>query len=352
VTAGWLIDPSTQGNRRILLASVPSGELREDHFARDEVAVPSPEAGELLCRNLVLSIDPAARAWMSQRTYRAQLSMGEVMAGYTLSQVVAECHSGYAVGDLVFGQGGWQQFSLARAEDVHPVRRRFDLATHMSTLGITGLTAYFGLVRVGAPKPGATVVVSAAAGATGNVVGQLARVIGCRVVGLAGSDAKLGLLTRLGFDAVVNYRDPGLRSALRDACPDGVDLYFDNVGGPVLATVLSLMNIHGCVVCCGAIAGYDHPENATSPPGIPGILVTRRVRMEGFLVHDYEHEWDAAEEILAGHVSRGEIEPLHQVIDGLDNAPKALIGLLAGANVGKCLVAIAGEVSGRAVRRP
>lgn len=328
-------------NRRLLLVGAPKGALAESDFATDTTPIPTPGPGEVLCRNILLSIDPAGRAWMSQPTYREQLEPGEVMAGYTISEVVAENGADVALGQLVFGSGGWQEYAVLPAREVMPITVRAELPVHLSVLGITGLTAYFGLMRVGRPRAGQTVVVSAAAGATGNVVGQLARMRGCRIVGIAGTPEKCELLVdSLGFDAAVSHRSPNLRDDLRAACPDGVDVYFDNVGGPVLSTVLRQLNQHGCVVCCGSVSAYDEAPSGGGDPAIPGLLVTRRLRMEGFLVHDYESEWPAAEAELAAAVENGELTALHELVDGLEQAPSALIGVLHGGNVGKRMVRV------------
>jgi NADPH-dependent curcumin reductase CurA len=214
----------------------------------------------------------------------------------------------------------------------------------MSVLGVTGLTAYFGLLRVGAVQAGDVVLVSAAAGATGNVVGQIAKLKGCRVVGVTGSNAKNQLLVeRLGFDAAVNHRDPTYADDLRRACPDGIDLYFDNVGGPTLELALRLLKLKGRVVCCGAVSQYDTgtPNAADGVRGVPGLIVTKRLRLEGFIVSDYIAEWATATQELAGWVSAGAIAVLEEVVDGLDGAPGALTGLLAGDNVGKRMVRVA-----------
>ena len=226
------------------------------------------------------------------------------------------------------------------------VEVRGELTHHMSVLGVTVLTAYFGLLEVGRPQKGETVVVSAAAGATGNVVGQIARIKGCRVVGIAGSDKKNAMLQRdLGFNATVNYKSATLREDLRTACLDGIDVYFDNVGGPLLDAVLPVMNLHGRVVCCGVVSQYDAEGPATGSRLVPGILVVSRLRMEGFIVSDFEDRFAEAEAQLAAWVASGDLKVLEEVLDGLDAAPGALIGLLAGANTGKRMVRVGPDPS-------
>jgi NADPH-dependent curcumin reductase CurA len=225
---------------------------------------------------------------------------------------------------------------------VRPIKVRGQLTHYMSVLGITGLTAYFGLLNVGQPKSGETVVVSAAAGATGNVVGQIARIHGARVIGITGSDDKNRLLVRdLAFDGAVNHRSETLRQDLAGQCPNGIDIYFDNVGGRVLEVALPLMRTHGRIVCCGAVSQYDTGTPAPGPAGVPGQLVVKRLRMEGFLVSDFIGEWLQAEEQLGAWVSEGKLKVLEDVVDGLDAAPSALIGVLAGDNVGKRIVRVA-----------
>jgi NADPH-dependent curcumin reductase CurA len=337
-----MADKGTRPNRQILLVERPSGRLEERHFRAVDSTIGEPGPGEVLCRTILLSIDPANRAWMRGRTYRSQLAEGEVMAGFTLAEVVAENHSGVPVGSIVAADNGWQEYAIHPAKAVRRITVRGPLTHQMSVLGITGLTAYFGLLEVGRPEEGETVAVSAAAGATGNVAGQIARIMGCRVVGIAGSDAKIAMLRRdLGFEAAVNYKSPTLREDLREAAPDGIDIYFDNVGGPLLDTVLPVMNLHGRVVCCGTVSQYDAEGQAVGSRLVPGLLVVSRLRMEGFIVGDYEKQFPEAEERLAHWVANGQLKVLEEVLEGLDAAPRALIGLLAGANTGKRMVRVA-----------
>jgi hypothetical protein len=332
-------------NRQILLAKRPRGKLEPSHFKAVDSTIGDPASGEVLVRTLLLSIDPANRAWMQGRTYRDQLGEGEVMAGFTLCQVVAANGVAIREGAIVACEAGWQEYALLPANTVRPVTVRGPLTHQMSVLGITGLTAYFGLINVGEPKPRETVVVSAAAGATGNVVGQIARILSCRVVGITGSDEKNRMLQEdLGFDATVNHRSENLRSDIAAACPDGIDIYFDNVGGPVLEACLPLMRTHGRVVCCGSVSQYDAADPATAgagPRGVPGQLIVKRLRMEGFLVMDFAAEFQAAEQQLSHWIASGDIKVLEDVAEGLDSAPDALVGMLAGNNTGKRIVRVA-----------
>jgi NADPH-dependent curcumin reductase CurA len=266
---------------------------------------------------------------------------GDVMAGFTLAEVVAENGAGIRTGTVVACESGWQEYAIHPAKKIRPLPVRGPLTHHISVLGVTGLTAYFGLLEVGRPNEGETVVVSAAAGATGNVVGQIARIIGCRLIGIAGSDAKCEMLRRdLSFDGAVNYRSPTFREDLRALCPSRVDVYFDNVGGPILDTVLPMMNVHGRVVCCGVVSQYDIDGPPTGSRLVPGLLVVSRLRMEGFLVSDFEDRWPEGEGRLAEWVASGELKVLEEVLDGLDSAPGALVGLLAGANTGKRMIRV------------
>lgn len=331
-------------NRQILLIERPSGRLEERHFKLTESPAPEPGPGAALTRTILLSIDPANRAWMRGRTYREQLGEGEVMAGFTLAEVVSDNGTGIAPGTIVACDNGWQEYAVQPARAMRPVTVRGPLTHHMSVLGVTGLTAYFGLLEVGQPKAGETVVVSAAAGATGNVVGQIAKIMGCRVIGISGSDEKNAMLERdLGFDATVNYKAETLREDLREKCPAGVDVYFDNVGGPLLDTLLARMNLHGRVVCCGSVSQYDSPEAAAGSRLVPGLVIVNRLRLEGFIVMDYMDRADAAEKQLAEWVAAGKLKVLEEVLDGLDAAPGALVGLLAGANTGKRMVRVGAD---------
>lgn len=333
------------GNRQIVLATRPNGQLASTHFATTEAAFAKPAPGQLLVRNILLSIDPANRAWMQAATYRDRLEAGQVVDGFTIGQVITQCDTAIAVGAVVEClHGGWQQYSVVNADEVRVIDVVAPLQHHMGCLGITGLTAYFGLERVAQVEAGETLAVSAAAGATGHIVGQLARLRGARAVGITGSDDKNRFLRdQLGFDATVNHRSAELKHDLRAACPNGIDVYFDNVGGPLLETVLRYMNIRGRVVCCGVVSQYDTDHPAPGPRGVPGLLITKRLRMEGFLLTDYRTEWQAASGVLAEHVEAGRITPVEDLVYGLEQAPRALLDLLAGRNIGKVMVRVADD---------
>jgi hypothetical protein len=268
--------------------------------------------------------------------------MGEVMAGGALAEVVESRAPHLAPGDLVAAETGWQEYAavparhLTRLPQVEPV-------THLlSVYGITGLTAYLGLLRVGDPQPGETVVVSAAAGAVGSIAGQVARLKGARVVGIAGGPAKCAWLTgELGYDAAVDYKAGEVRRALREACPDGVHVYFDNTGGDIFEAALFNMANHGRIVCCGAVSQYDDAPPAHGPRGVPGLIVTKRLKVQGFVVMDFYDGRQAALAQLRAWVEAGQLKVQEDVVDGFTNLPAALIGLLAGENRGKRMVKVA-----------
>jgi len=332
-------------NRQYLLIRRPKGPLQESDFQHRESPIPEPGDGEVLTRTLYISIDPANRAWMSPvKTYVDPVEVGGVMDGFTLAQVVSSKASGLAPGDIVESMNGWQDYRVLPARALHKVEPRRPLSMILSGLGVTAKTAYFGLLDVGTPKAGETVVVSAAAGAVGSVAGQIAKIQGCRVVGLAGSDDKCRWITRdLGFDAAINYKTQDVVRALSETCPAGIDVYFDNVGGPILEAALFLMNSRGRVVCCGAVSQYDTGMPAAGPRGIPGLLVVKRLRMEGFIVMDYYARRRESEDALAGWITAGKLRIQEDILDGLDQAPRALIGLLHGDNTGKRMVRVAPE---------
>jgi len=329
----------TKTNRQIVLAELPHDKLGREHFALSEGAVPTPADGELLLKTLYVSLDAANRAWMQGATYRSALKAGDVMAGGALAEVVESRAGGFSPGDLVFADTGWQDYAALPARHLTKLPRIEPLTHLLSVYGVAGLTAYFGLIECGRPKAGETVVVSAAAGSVGSLVGQIAKIKGCRAIGVAGGAAKGALLTgELGFDAAVDYKAGDLRRALRAACPDGIDVYFDNVGGEVLEACLFNMATHGRIACCGAVSQYDGAAPPHGPRGVPGLIVTRRLTLTGFVVMDFYAKREAALAELKSWVESGQLKVREDVIDGLENLPGALIGLLAGENVGKRMV--------------
>jgi NADPH-dependent curcumin reductase CurA len=324
-------------NRRVLFASRPAGWVTEDNFRIEEAPLPAPAEGEVLVKNLWLSLDPYMRGRMSAgKSYVKGVDIGEVMVGQTVGEVVVSKHPGLKQGDKVLTQLGWQLYGASR--EVSRIETpKAPLSYYLGILGMPGFTAYFGLKELGQPKPGETVVVSAASGAVGSVVGQLAKLWGARAVGSAGGPHKCDYVRReLGFDACVDYKAGDLRGALRDACPKGVDVYFDNVGGEILDTLLPQMNLFSRVVVCGLISDY----NATQPYGLRNIraLLINRIRMQGMIVFDWKARYHEALQALAEAVSQGRLKYRESVVEGLENAPKGLIALLKGENFGKQLV--------------
>lgn len=329
-------------NRQIVLDRLPqSDRLAPEHFALSAGERPAAGEGEVLLKTRYISLDAANRAWMQGATYRAALAPGQVMAGGGLAEVVESRVPHLKPGDMVFADTGWQEYAalpgkhLKALPDLKP-------ETHLlSVYGVAGLTAYFGLLECGQPRAGETVVVSAAAGSVGSIVGQIARIKGCRVVGVAGGAEKgQWLVDELGFDAAVDYKSPEFKRQLRAAVPDGIDVYFDNTGGDIFEAGLFAMRNHGRIACCGAVSQYDGAAPPHGPRGVPGLIVTKRLTLRGFVVMDFADQNDRALADLQAWVASGQLKVQEDVIDGLENLPKALIGLLAGENRGKRMVRV------------
>jgi NADPH:quinone reductase len=304
--------------------------------------VPQPGAGEVLVRVLWVSVDPYQRGRMSQaRSYAKSLELGDVITAQAVGQVVESRDPRYEQGELAVGQLGWQEYAVARAGSLRKLPPGLEppsLALHV--LGATGLTAYFGLFDVAKVVPGDTVVVSGAAGAVGQIAGQLAKLAGCRAVGIAGGPEKVAELREVyGYDAAVDYKADDVRDAVKAACPDGVDVYFDNVGGDVSAAVYPRLNVGARIAVCGQVSQYNLDRPA--PTFYPALLIVFRARMEGFLVTDYAHRYDEGIARLARWVANGDLRWDEHVTDGLENAPRAFIGMLHGENRGKTLVKVA-----------
>jgi NADPH-dependent curcumin reductase CurA len=328
-------------NRQWLYAKQPVGKIGADTFQWTETAIPVPRDGEVLVRTRMLSLDPANRAWMMGKTYRDALEPGQVMSGFTIGEVVESVAPGLAKGDVVEGDWGWQDYAAVTPRHLTKRTANVPLELLIGPLSVTGLTAYFGLLEVGQPKPGDTVLFSAAGGAVGSMVGQIAKIAGCRVVGTAGGPDKCDWLVKeLGFDAAVDYKAGGVFRALRAAAPNGIDVYFDNTGGPVLDSALSLMNLRGRIVCCGNVSQYDVEKPVPGPMGVPGLVIVKRLRLEGFIVTDFFDRRSEAEARLAQWISEGRIKAELDIFDGLERAPEALIGLFEGNNRGKRAVRV------------
>ena len=327
--------------RQIVVRDLPKDTLGPEHFELREADLPEPGPDEARMRVILMSIDAANRAWMQGATYREAVRAGDVMHTYAIGEITASNDPALAPGDLVAAEAGWAEEVNIKARRAVKLASVRPLSHLISVFGIAGKTAYHGLVQVGRPAPGETVVVSAAAGSVGMYVGQIARALGCRAVGIAGGPEKCAWVTReLGFDACVDYRDPGWSRALKAACPEGIDIYFDNVGGSVLETALFQMNQQGRVVCCGAVSQYQ-ASAPSGPRNLPGLIVVKRLRMEGFIVMDFADKDTDALADLQRWVADGTIKVIEDIIEGLEAAPAALIGLLAGDNRGKRMVRVA-----------
>lgn len=329
-------------NRQILLAEAPKSKLGPEHFKLTEGETPKPAAGEVLVRVRLISLDAANRAWMQGATYRSAVTAGTVMAGGSVAEVVESRAPQFKPGDLVFGDTGWQEYASVPARALTKLPKIEPMTNLISVYGIAGLTAYFGLLDVGRPNSGETVVVSAAAGAVGSLVGQIAKIKGCRVVGIAGGAEKCAWVTKeLGFDAALDYKSGALFKTLKAAAPNGIDVYFDNVGGDIFEACLAQMNVRGRIACCGAVSQYDMAPPASGPRGVPGLIVVKRLRVEGFIVTDFFDQRERAITDLQSWVQSGKLKVQEDVIEGLENTPQALIGLLAGENRGKRMVRVA-----------
>jgi NADPH-dependent curcumin reductase CurA len=330
-------------NRQITLATRPVGYPRESDFELVEAPVPEPRHGQVLVRTLWLSLDPYQRGRMNAaKSYAPSVEIGEPIVGGAVGRVERSETPAFAAGDIVEGWLGWQDYALA---DGHGLRKldpaEAPVQTALGVLGMPGMTAYFGLLEIGRPKPGDTVVVSAAAGAVGSLVGQIAKIMGCRVVGTVGSDDKVGYITgALGFDAGINYKTENVFEAVQRACPNGVDVYFDNVGGDVTEAVLQNLAAFARVVICGQISQYNKTEPDNAPRNLRFLLV-KQARMEGFLVFGFAGRYDEGRRRLAQWIRDGTITYREDVVDGLENAPRAFIGLMNGSNFGKLLVKVA-----------
>jgi NADPH-dependent curcumin reductase len=342
--------PTTTANRRVILAARPHGRPTPKDFRFETTDIPVPGEGQVLLRTLYLSLDPYMRNLMEEvgPVYAPSVPLGAPMVGGTVNRVVASHHPRFRNGDLVLGNAGWQEYALSNGEDLIPLDEMERSSLALGGLGMPGFTAYVGLLDIGQPKPGDTVVVAAATGAVGAVVGQIAKLKGARVVGIAGGADKCRYaVEELGFDACVDRRESGLAEQLSAACPDGIDVYFENVGGDVFDAVLPLLNIGARVPVCGVIAHYN---DTTVPPGpnrLPLVMSTvlqKRIRMQGFIILDhYGERFDAFRRDMSEWIAAGDVKLREDEVVGLENAPAAFIGLLEGRNFGKLVVRVASE---------
>ncbi len=331
-------------NRQVLINELPSGKLSEDNYKLSDAPMPVAEAGQVVVKTRAFAITAGARAGLQgSASYAGAPTTGIVMNGTGIGEVVESQSEDVPVGSMVLGSTGWQAYVALAAESVTLIPSERESIQYLGPLGVNGLTAYFGLFRVGRPARGETVMVSAAAGSVGHFVGQMAKIQGCRVVGVCGDDSKCDKLVKeLGFDAAVNYRDANFRDSLKSATPDGVDVYFDNTGGSILGSALFRLNEGGRIACCGVVSQYDTSSPEPGPRGIPGLLVNKRLTMQGFLVFDYAKEYESAREEIQGWLESGQLTSVTDEVYGLDAAPNAFVDLLAGGNVGSRIVRLDG----------
>jgi len=324
-------------NQRIVLASRPKGWVTPDNFRMEEAQVPAPGEGEVLVRNLWLSLDPYMRGRISEaKSYVKGVDIGETMVGQTVGQVLKSNHPSLKEGDHVLTQTGWQLYGVTK-EATKVDGSRAPLSYYLGVLGMPGMTAYFGLKDIGQPKPGETVVVSAASGAVGSVVGQLAKLWGCRAIGIAGGREKCDYVTReLGFDACIDYKSANLRDELKEI---GVDVYFDNVGGEMLDILLARMKLFGRIVVCGMIADY----NASEPYRVKNLraVLVNRLKLQGMIVFDWKERYGEALKALGGYYAAGKLKTRESVVEGRANSPQGLVALLKCGNFGQQLVKLA-----------
>jgi NADPH-dependent curcumin reductase len=332
-------------NRRFALIKRPTGMAQRTDFEFSTVPVGEPGPGEVVLRVLYLSLDPAMRGWMNEsKSYVQPVGLGEVMRAIGLGRVVASNAPSLRPGDFATGLTGLQDYAVIAAQNLNKVDTQLaPLPRYLSALGGTGLTAYFGLLDVGQPKPGETVVVSGAAGATGSVVGQIAKIQGCRAVGIAGGTAKCKyLIEELGFDAAIDYKSEDVRAALTRHCPNGVNVFFDNVGGEILDMVLAQLARKARVVLCGAISQYNNAAEVRGPKNYLSLLINS-ARMEGFIVFNYAQRYGEGIQALAGWLAEGKVKAKEDIVEGLENFPETFVKLFRGENFGKLLLKVAEE---------
>ena len=327
-------------NTQVLIKALPEDKLNEDHYELVDGVIDEPSEGEVLGQAEAFAITAGTRAGLQgSASYAGAPKTGIVMNGTGVGHVVASNDPVFKEGDAVLGPTGWQQYSVHKGTALSVIDPQDDPIHYLGPLGVNGLTAYFGLFDVGQPSAGETVMVSAAAGSVGHLVGQMARIHGCQVVAVAGDDAKNStLIEQLGFDAAVNYKSADFRALLKEATPNGVDVYFDNTGGPILGAALFRLNVNGRIACCGVVSQYDTSRPEPGPKGIPGLLVNKRINMRGFLVFDFVEQYEVARSDIRGWLGSGELKSLTDEVSGLAAAPGAFVDLLAGGNIGTRVV--------------
>jgi NADPH-dependent curcumin reductase len=335
----------TKENRQFRLAARPVGLPKDTDWESTVEPIPSPEPGEIVVEVIYLSLDPAMRGWMNEgRSYIPPVGIGEVMRAVGIGRVIASAAPGFAIGDYVTGAFGIQQFARIKASDVQKVDPNLaPLTTQLAVLGMPGMTAYFGLLDVGKPQPGNTVVVSGAAGAVGAAVGQIAKIKGCRAIGIAGGADKCKyLVDELGFDAAIDYKNEDVAKRLRAECPKGLDVYFDNVGGEILDAALANLARKARVVICGAVSQYNNTTPVRGPKNYMSLLVNR-ARMEGFVVFDYADRYAEAAKEMLGWIKAGKLVSREHVVQGIETFPSQLLKLFSGENTGKLVLQVGDE---------
>lgn len=332
---------SERTNRGIVLKNRPQGTPQKENFALVGSPIPPLQEGQVLRRTIYLSLDPYMRGRMREEaSYTSSATLNQPMVGGTVSEVIETRNEAFAVGDFVLGYDGWQEYGVSEGNDLRKLDpSKAPISYALGVLGMPGMTAYVALLDIGQPKAGETVVVSAAAGAVGSVVGQIARILGCRAVGLAGSDEKCRFVTEeLGFDACINYKTQPLTQALQETCPNGIDVYYDNVAGPVLEAVLGQINLGARIPLVGLISQYNLTTPAVGPDLMPMLI--KRALLQGFLVVDHAHRVEAFQADMGRWVAEGSVKAYEDIVSGLENAPEAFIGFFSGKNVGKLLVRV------------
>ena len=333
-------------NKQILLASRPHGEPTAENFRLVEIELPSPAPGQLLLRSIYLSLDPYMRGRMNEgKSYASPVEVGGVMGGQAVAEVVESNHPDHRVGEIVLAPIGWQEYALSDGDGLQEIDPSLGPISYaLGVLGMPGLTAYTGLMNIGQPQPGETLVVAAASGAVGSVVGQIGKLKGCRVIGIAGGAEKCRYVKEeLGFDDCLDHRAPHLADRLKAACPDGIDVYFENVGGEVFTAVFPLLNNFARIPVCGLIAHYNATELPSGPDRLPLLMqnvLVKRFTIRGFIVSDFAAQYPQFLEEVGGWVREGRIKYKEDVSKGLENAPRELIGVLRGENFGKKIVQV------------
>ncbi len=329
-------------NKQWILSKFPVGDIKEGDLVLNDTEIPSLDDGQILIKNIYLSLDPANRGWMSgQKSYVDAMQIGDVMRGGTISIVEESKNKKFDKGDIVNAMGGWQQFCISDGRGVRkiPLNTGFKLDSFMSILGMTGMTAYFGLLDITKPIAGETLVVSAAAGAVGSIVCQIGKIKGCNVIGISGSQDKCNwLVNDLGIDGAINYKTENLREKLKELCPNGIDIYFENVGGKITEIVLSRMNINSRISLCGLISGYNSETIVPGPAW--GNLLIKRINLKGFIVFDYIKRYMEAYQDLSNWMREGKIKYKNHIIPGIENAESAIKKLFNGENQGKLIVEV------------